>query len=146
MSCYRIEFKGGGSMKQLPDKPSELIRVALQDLEAVENDSRYSVDMDVWHEPDTYTTCYVCLAGSVIAKSLGAPATHSQNPDHYPYSVERKLRALDWLRAGFIKEFLECLRCPLPESLPDETDYIYYGENFKEALLDISAILEAEGL
>ena len=53
----------------LPDKPSELIRLALSDLEKCEGDSRYEVDMNEWHVPTQKGhVCYVCLAGSVMAK------------------------------------------------------------------------------
>ena len=55
-------------MKKLPNKPSELLKVALTDLELVEGDSKYRVDMRNWHTPQYDKTCEVCLAGSVMAK------------------------------------------------------------------------------
>jgi hypothetical protein len=56
----------------LPNKPSELIRVALKDLEEAERDPHYEVEMCTWHRPSSTTgVCTVCLAGSVLAKSCG---------------------------------------------------------------------------
>lgn len=71
-------------MKKLPNKLSELIRLAMKDLELVENDEKYKVDMDMgsWHFPwfseeaehfdvdDEVEVCNVCLAGAVMAKTL----------------------------------------------------------------------------
>lgn len=55
----------------LPTKPSALLRLALEDLEAVEADKKYKVAMGKWHEPNG--ACKVCLAGSVLAKTLQVP-------------------------------------------------------------------------
>ena len=55
-------------------KPSELIRVALEDLVlCADNDAEYEINMGVWHEPyrmENHTWCGVCLSGAVMAQSL----------------------------------------------------------------------------
>ena len=58
--------------KPLPDKPWELIRLALHDLELCEASPRYKINMGTWHSADLTkrNVCNVCLAGSVMAKSL----------------------------------------------------------------------------
>lgn len=35
----------------LPDKPSELIRLAIKDLETCEASEKYAIFMGAWHEP-----------------------------------------------------------------------------------------------
>ena len=56
-------------MSELPDKPSELIRLALADLRKCEADPRYLIDMAQWHRPVTSELCHVCLAGAVMART-----------------------------------------------------------------------------
>lgn len=61
---------------QLPDKPSELIRLALKDLRKTERQFwKYKIDMDIWHSGKTSTLsrCSVCLAGAVMAQTLKTP-------------------------------------------------------------------------
>lgn len=88
----------------LPDKPSELIRVALADLEAVERSKKYVVNMGTWHEPKGTpggTKCEVCLAGAVMAKSLkNNPAKNLIPDEDFEDDLPGKLNALDSLRMG----------------------------------------------
>lgn len=92
----------------LPDLPSDLIRVALVDLRRCEADPRYKVCMYEWHIPGRDETgrsdyCYVCLAGSVMAKSLGADKETYALPNNYVESGEDvKLRAVNDFRSGYI--------------------------------------------
>lgn len=86
-----------------PDKPSELILMALEDLEAVERDPEYIVNMDTYHY--RYPgVCAVCFAGSVMAKRLGANRLGADVemdlfPSHFAGWVQH-LRALNDLRCG----------------------------------------------
>lgn len=99
-------------MSILPDKISELIRVALYDLEQCERDDRYRIEMMDWHVPDEVgvedPVCEVCLAGAVMAKRLGisphfyAGAGTIQEESH-------KLTALDALGRGATVEAEICL-------------------------------------
>ena len=86
---------------KLPDKPSELIRLALHDLELCEQDDRYIIDMGKWHRPE-YDICAVCLAGSVMAKSLNKKRHASGGPAKYKSITSRKLYALNEFRLGNI--------------------------------------------
>ena len=86
-------------MSQLPDKPSELIRVALADLNKVERSKKYVVDMGDWHLPDD-GVCYVCLAGAVMAKTLGVSPKREMEPWQTKY--DQKLQAIDSFREGSI--------------------------------------------
>lgn len=81
----------------LPEKASDLIRVALADLETIEADPRYMIDMEMWHKPNSH--CKVCLAGAVMAARVDAP-----KEDLVPSSFGRhtgvRLSALNEFRKG----------------------------------------------
>ena len=119
----------------LPTHPSRLIRVALADLSAIEADDRYVVDMSEWHRP-AYDddrgrkVCSVCLAGAVLAKTVGVP--HKQtistaDLDQYD-RVEGRLRALDFFRLGEISAGLEMLGYDVNELSEEWTQYARKSE------------------
>ena len=93
-------------------RPSALIRVGLADLAQVEEDPRYRVDFAVWHRPrgwrpwDGGTVCLVCMAGSMMAMSLGADPAQECKPRHYPEPIRSRLEAIDDFRAGQAGEAL----------------------------------------
>lgn len=89
----------------LPDKPSAMIRLAIADMKALmeRKDLKYKIDMNTWHENDGRGTCYVCLAGSVMANTLKVP--HEEDIEPFDLSnpqVADKLRALNEFRKGSI--------------------------------------------
>lgn len=96
----------------LPSVPSALIKLALSDLAACENDAAYEIDMSYWHRPKTRgipfitrkTTCQVCLAGSVMAQSLHCDVTLEVDALEFndPDTVIRLL-ALDHFRIGSLR-------------------------------------------
>ena len=99
---------------KLPDKPSELIRVALGDLQKCIDDPHYSIDMNNWHVP-CVGYCSVCLAGAVMAKTFEIDPRAGTTPGKYfkrewnnPDFI--KLEALDRFRCGQIYNGLICMR------------------------------------
>lgn len=86
---------------RLPRKPSSLILLALSDLEKVEKDKRYEVNMNNWHFPGD-NKCHVCLAGAVLAKhlNLDIKTDYVQVYDELTKSVDNKLEALNCFRVG----------------------------------------------
>ena len=101
-------------MPRLPDKPSELIRLALADLEKVERDPRYKINMGSWHNviesPSTgRPVCAVCLAGAVMAGALEESVHRSVRPWEYDRDTEHKLYALDMFRTGNVDSGFRCL-------------------------------------
>ncbi len=88
----------------LPDKPSDLIYVALRDLAKCERSPKYNIDMTDWHYPADDGVCEVCLAGSVMAKTFKV----DRNEDLTPCGIgiapsdALKLGALNHFRAGEI--------------------------------------------
>lgn len=90
--------------KKLPDVLSDLIELAINDLEWVESRPGYRVIMDtVWHSyADSYDHCAVCFAGAVMAHTLELPREYSINPTLGPFTgpTVRLLSALDAARRG----------------------------------------------
>lgn len=90
-------------MKTLPNIPSELIILAVKDLEACEKDSNYEIDMSTWHNYDTEKQmCCICLAGAVLAQTLKADFTVTLNPAYMTIFDYPKLMALDSFRQGHV--------------------------------------------
>lgn len=95
-----MKFKKFG---KLPGKPSELLALAMKDLAKVERSKKYIVKMGVWHAPlwdENKSVCAVCLAGSVMAKTLNVPITTYTDPAG---KEERALEALDYFRCGEVQ-------------------------------------------
>lgn len=133
-------------------KPSELIRVALADLEAVEKDDRYRVDMRVWHgrsDESKEGPCFVCLAGAVMAKSLGADLYNYLVPYDFGEEIDYRLIALDSFRQGFVEAALVHLSVePVVGVVPYMT-VVPYEDNpvrFKADMHTMATHLEEHGL
>ena len=86
---------------KLPEKPSDLIEVALKDLCAVEHDKRYKVNMYTFHIAGG-ARCEVCFGGAVMAKSLKTPPGSDKSPLGFPLGVKSKIVALDYFRTGWV--------------------------------------------
>lgn len=96
-------------IKPLPDKLSALLELALDDLQKIERDRRYTVHMGCWHL-NCGGQCYVCLAGAVMVRELHQPRLESVDPSAFEHSQRRQLLALDWLRKGYVSYALATLR------------------------------------
>lgn len=144
------------STKQLPDKLSELIYIALEDLEKIEADPRYIIDMGTWHMPNG--KCAVCAAGAVMAKRLGADPTAHISPSRFDDDTEAKLDAIDLLRCGYLDDAADQLGFALPSTLaPDYCEYVRESvgtlsaqdetrDEWKMHMTALIGILQAEGL
>ena len=94
-------------MSQLPDTLHEMLNVAIKDMEAcIQAAETYCFNANVWHEPcepelHDISRCQICVAGAVIAKTLGANLYTSYNPEDFEEEgVCAKLEALDHIRTG----------------------------------------------
>lgn len=157
---------------KLPNKPSKLLKVALEDLEAVEKDLKYRIDMNSWHQPED-NKCSVCLAGAVMANRLRCDIEKALDPYdllvdgniEYWVDLRNKLEAIDYFCRGKVEGSLLRMGIKCPESLKNcETDYYNYtsispimdvpGEvssfedkkAFKIYIQSLIGILESEGL
>lgn len=89
-------------MNKLPDKPSELIRLALTDLDVVEKNGAYKVHMMHFHVPNYDGTCLVCFAGAVMANTLHVQFDTLVAPSDLDLDTANKLHALDLFRNGSV--------------------------------------------
>lgn len=136
-------------MKTLPDKPSDLIELALSDLEKVEKNPRYEINMSTWHTPDR-GKCSVCLAGAVIAGTLEQSIRYDLSPQSFDENTRRKLVALDHFRLGYIGDGLQemCVERPLTlENFAAVAPYYRFDRNlFKRDMREIIAKLRSHDL
>ena len=151
-SLYNLEtwFENIPEPPALPHLPSALLRIALDDLAKTEADPAYSIRMSNWHAPDG-NVCNVCLAGSVIAKSLGVAPTESLIPSTKSglKDEDRKaLIALDYFRMGEIDSAYVKLGRTKPTDLPGTimvTEYSLSSTQFRADIERMIKILEAYG-
>lgn len=140
---------------KLPDKPSELIRVALTDLELCEKDSRFKIGMGAWYVPSsTKPICHVCFAGAVMAMRLGYTQVGVSeiwkkvgHPEDFKKEISDKLHALDCFQSG--KTDLGLVYMGLGEiSFNRETEIVSYHENssaFRNSMENLADELEKAG-
>lgn len=137
----------------LPDKPSELILLALDDLQKAIKEG-CGVDMSGWHSVvnleseslDKYgrvchtgktKKCFVCLAGAVMRRVV--PDTQIMYVEGFPKSVANKLWALDQFRSGRVCEGLKYMGIVPPEG-NDNLQYHPYVDYMDSPVRFISNI------
>lgn len=157
----------------LPDKPSDLLAVALNDLEACSQDSNYRINFETWHKPlkpkdssqfvtdDTPQVCQVGFAGSVMAKTLQCDASlriEAGDTSVFHKDTIKKLLALDELRKGYVRVALQRMGAKpdlggfdvsfkgIPANIPDvEVDQRDY-QSFIASMRGIIKTLQFYGL
>ena len=143
---------------KLPEKPSELILIALKDLRAAEESEKYDINMGDWHNPPVpniygdgdIDKCAVCLAGSVMAFSLEGDIKHWYIPNDF-LEEQGKLISLDEFRLGQIhwglKAFFEDahFNCASIQSKVDIPNYHYDRKGFYQAMTEMADYLEKRG-
>ena len=122
---------------KLPRKLAPLLRLALDDLRKVERSKRYEVNMGDWHSPNSY--CSVCLAGSVIAKTLDSDPKREIGPWNFGIKTQCALVALDHLRKGLVSSALGSLGKKCTEDF--DRSVIYYHDNRLQWWKDMRKLL-----
>lgn len=138
-----MELTQDRDTQRLPDRLSDLLELALSDLEKVEWDGRYVVRMSTWHTPFD-GKCYVCLAGAIIAGTLGEEVEASLAPRHFDRDTEKKLLVLDLLRLGIVWKALEDLGLRRSGNLPSYWNVTSYEDSpsrFKQDLRGLVVLL-----
>lgn len=117
---------------KLPDLPSLLIRVALDDLYKCVQSPDYLIDFSQWYKvrnrnapSDQFSKnkidlgCFVCFAGAVMAQSLGLSSTYKGRMTESTFDEEvwNKMHALDSFRKGFVETGLKWLNIPVPKGM-----------------------------
>lgn len=101
--------KGDAMSEKLPNKLSALLRIAVEDAQAIEKTRGYVLAMDTWHlAAGGRRKCAVCMAGSVMAKHLGASRKDSLHPCDFP-EYESLLLAINEMRVGSFHQAALCL-------------------------------------
>lgn len=143
-------------MKRLPDKKSELLRLAVRDAQLCEADPRYVINMMAWHQLGhslgdhvaNGERCHVCMGGAVMAKTLGFLIDRPSSPGGLDADTKRKLYSIDDMREGIFDDKDIKLNARLKEL---ET---YIRDRFDDALarapwhvyLEVADELERMGL
>ncbi len=134
---------------KLAKKPSNFIRQALEDLEVIEKKEGYAINMSTFHDP-TDNICEVCLAGAVMANTLGCDPKKSLDPENFTKKIEDKLNALDCFRMGSIEIALDLLGKSIPKGYSTDsvtiTTYRHSPEQFKEDMHALADGLQGMGL
>lgn len=133
----------------LPDKPSELIRLALSDLRKCENNPAYKIDMSLWHDPGAIEgKCSVCLAGAVMAQTEGLSIDRYKYPSSGdPFYL--KYNALNYFRVGEISDGLTCLKIKRPAGIPYSivvAPHVTNPTQFHTDMESLAALLGRHGL
>ncbi len=133
--------------KRLPSKLSELLTLALNDLNKTEKDKRYQIDMSDWHTPHA-KACYVCLSGAVMAQTLKASPSLLKVPYHFDRVNNRKLVALELLRHGDVAGAVWVMKLPAMKEIQfnrNITQYSYDPRKFKLQMRALARALKGAG-
>ena len=129
-------------------KPSELIRVALEDLRLCEADPRYRICMDVWHIP-VNDKCEVCLGGAVMAQHIGvAVDAWCEVYDFSDTEITDALLAIDYFRVGHVTACLNNVFGVMMFSDDMDRPITPYEKDpiqFETDMLQLASDLEEEG-
>lgn len=133
--------------------PSEIILMALDDLELVEKDPRYDIDMNYYHYQVQRgkATCAVCFAGAVIAKTLEQPIDKDLVASDLTNNraIMKRIYALNAFRMGQVASGLREMgmstkSLPLPQV--GVTPYFVSPERFKVDMRNIAKGLAGLGM
>lgn len=163
----------------LPDTLHELIVLAVKDMKITEKDKKYYIFMGVWHQtPESFSVqsqidrldesrlnkadCVVCMAGCVMAQTLGVDLLEYATPAVFGDSKKRKLIALDSVRDYNIQaavnhfygytEVAKALKAQelvinkLTENGRVATEYASNKKQFYSNMLFIAKILESQNI
>jgi len=135
--------------KTLPNKPSELILLALKDLILVECSKSYEIDMGEWHTPRSSFNdkCLVCFAGAIMAKTLKIDASEDVDPTDFSNATHSKLESLEFFRMGEVGDAFEILGRSYTKGLEFDRNITHYATNagkFKREMRKLAADLAAK--
>jgi hypothetical protein len=128
-------------MKQLPEKLSDCIILALKDEELCFNSPDYIIDMNIYHTP-TRSGCIVCFAGAVMAQTLERKFKCTPKAETFGVHNANRLLALDTIRVGGLIVPLAMLDIPHPDTLRPWLDVTPYQVDRSEWRNDMGKIVE----
>ena len=132
------------------NKLSVLLNLALNDLELINKDPNYIINMEYWQKETKGKPCEVCLAGSVLAKTFKVPRVDIAWLENVTGSKEtsdklgigehliNKLKAIDYIRSGdLIMALLHLGHTEEEEAVDSIEDEVNYCTDFKVKAVDI---------
>ena len=102
--------------KALPDRPSALLKLAVEDMQKVLARPGYRFRGATWFQKDFKGGCTVCMAGAVMAGTLAVPAPAKPGEELSPGSLadgrlegpeRKKLAALERARSGRVLDYIQ---------------------------------------
>ena len=129
------------SANKLPEKLSDLLQVALEDLRKAEASGQYRIDMLAWHSP-LGEMCHVCLAGAVMAFSLGADITEALVPEDYNAHTGGQFLALNSLRRGDVDSAVRHLSIVDHDCSHLDRDVSAYSDDPKQWHADMEKLVK----
>lgn len=132
---------------KLPDKLSDLIDLAVTDLEVIEKNPRYKVDMSRFHTGGD--PCLVCFAGAIMANTFGVSCKEQAHPWEFPEHTENRLYTLNYIRDYRINDAIKFFHgTPCDKSYMENLNSILYNESakqFKSNMREIAKRLRNDG-
>lgn len=120
----QISIKPEREHFSLPEKPSELLQFALNDLD----NYLESHQLNRLYLRTFISKCTACLAGAIIAQSLQFEnqtlLDHVYFPMDFDYETNRKLQAIDLFRLGELERGYTRIKRAMPNGMD-----IYYDSN-----------------
>lgn len=137
----------------LPDTLSDTLALAIADARSLDR-TLYLPHYRFWHGHDTTHSekCLVCLAGSIISRTLKVDHLTITTPGSYPLVTDRKLRAVNACRSGDFNSAFSVFHDCIPPSdlqvrfisLPKPVHFIFIGwEEFIAHLDSLESIIPA---
>ena len=122
---------------KLPNKPSELLMLALEDMEK-SLDKGYEIRMSNWVEPK----CSVCMAGAIMLNTLNVldEEAYFPDPEIFDQNTRDKLYAINAFKKGKLEHFESNLG--IDTNVSDTSDdgygtYVFYGDLDNQSLNDL---------
>ena len=135
-------------MTKLSNKPSELIRHALKDLEKCEEQGDI-IDMEnLWYEVNEDNNCMLCLAGAVMKNTFKVILKDKFKdcyPSNFNFNNKNKLFALEAFRSGQIELGLTKMNIDFTDvSIKNRkiTRYTENPEKFKKDMYELAKDLK----
>ena len=91
---------------KLPNNLIDLIELAINDVRKCKADPKYTINMNIWHEPIHKDKCAVCMAGSIIAKTFKANRLQNLVPYEFGNINDLKLLIIDTIRTSWFRPTL----------------------------------------
>jgi hypothetical protein len=125
----------------LPDKPSDLMELALKDLKRVEKlKNTYKIVMLDWHSANSH--CSVCMAGAVMTRVCNPDESASPYDDRFTSEERNKFETINTLRLGNIRMGLAQLNITLPWGMTDQVYVANYHTDRTNFYNDMERLVE----